>query len=100
HDCQVLILLAGIGVEGLRIKGRKCAYQAGKLSHGVRLRWKTVEEFLHIFMDQRVPTDFTSEVLQRIGRGQIAIYQQIGYFQKRRLLCQLFNWISTVMQYT
>ena len=62
---------------------------------GVRKRIKVVAQ---IFVKQCVVTNLIVERLELFGRGQLAVDEEPGNFEERRLLSQLIDWVATIAQ--
>ena len=84
-----------------RIKRTHCAHRCGQHRHRMRITAKATEKRLHLLMDHRVVHDvlFNELIFLRLIR-QLAIEQQIGYFQILAFFSQLLDRVTTIQQLT
>ena len=97
-DRRQLDLLLVQRVHRVRVVRGQRVDRAGQHRHRVRVAREPVEEPLEVLVEQRVPLDLGGELLQLIGRRQLAVDQQVADLDERRLLRQLLDRVAAVAQ--
>ena len=92
------LLLRPVRILALRVEGAQRIDHRRQDPHRVRIAGEELEEALHVLVHQRVRTYVLLEFRQLFTVRQIAEKQQVGDFQERGFLGQLFDRVATVMQ--
>src|SRR5699024_2279159 len=97
-DGGQLDLLGILRIERVLVVGRQRVDRRGDHRHRVRVAREAVEEALEVLVQQRVATYPLGELLELGGRGQLAVDQQVGDLDERRVLRQLLDRVTAVAQ--
>ena len=97
-DRRQLDLLLVQRVHRVRVVRGERVDRAGQHRHRVRVAGEAVEEPLEVLVQQGVPLDLGGELLQLVGRRQLAVDQQVADLDERRLLGQLLDRVAAVAQ--
>ena len=67
--------------------------------HRMGVARKTSKQGLHALVQQRVPTDVGAEILELVGRGQLAVDQQVGRLAEVALFGDLLNGVAPIAEH-
>ena len=93
-----LDLLLVEGVQRVLVEGRQRAHRRGQHRHRVRVAREAVEELLEVLVQQGVAPDPLVERTELVGRGQLAVDQQVGDLEEAGLARELVDGIPAIAQ--
>ena len=88
-----------LDIHRVVVVSRHRADDSGQYSHRMSIVAKAGKEVQHAFVQHRVSANGRIELLLLALRRQFAVQQQVGYFEKTRMLGKLFDGITTIQQH-
>ncbi len=97
-DRRDLDLLVVEGVEAVLVEGRERRDRRGQHRHRVGVAREALEEALEVLVEHRVLAHPLLEVGELGGRGEVAVDEEVGGLEERRVLRELLDGVSPVAQ--
>ena len=96
------LLVARLGIEdllGVEVEGREGGDGRDQHAHGMGVVVEALQEALaHVLVDEGVVGDLVAPRGVLLGRGQLAVEEEVGHLQVGRVLRQLLDRITPVAQ--
>ena len=96
---HVAVLFLG-DVERVVVEGRQCAHAGHQHRHRVRVTTEAAEEADHLLVQHGMVRDDIVEIGLLLGRGQLALQQQVADIQVVAVLGQILDGIAAIQQLT